>query len=1001
MNAAGSRDTDAGLGLATPPPLSRIRIGQDVAEYDDLLRDCFVRTAAYHTLVSDDADVVLGPKGSGKSALARTLCDPDYAESMLTDILVLPAFNLQGSVLFRRLSESNLSQANPEKYYRDVFFIFMAALIANHLLESFQGLTEAGTIQNHLQRLGLLIQAPTAKSVWATILSRIRPTVQIASTESGAVLFTGSMSVDDPRDHEADLVSVDDGVELLLDTVSACLSGRNLRAWVVFDRLDEAFLESPDIEIHALRGLLRAHLDFTEYGPTLRSKLFLRQDAFEKITSHARFVNLSHVRATRIVWSRPGICQMLALRIADTKEVRSALRSCENSRVPENYCAKLLPLVDGLNGLNWLMLVTVDGSRELNPRNVLALFRASVAEELHQFSGIERNAVKVSSKALGVGLRQLSLRRLEDTIVAEDHSIKPFVDRLRGDRFEFSTADLIATLGALPADADSVLDRLVSTGLLRRDMSQDERDYKYSIPPLFRPALFRADLTNFERRLQLGNGIEVPPQQSGETASAGYPITTPTRPVPGPGVQTAPSDDTEGKSPPDSRPKRQRTRKGADQTWASAPVRVGSVLDPRARDESSNMSVSEGEQPQPGSGSRSGSPAYHARRAEKWRQGQEISLAISSARRMAENGLPSWGFDILHPALSTHVGAACAAADLAFQTRDRQSMLAAFDTLLQHLFSRDADIPAPLGRLIALSTESGIHNDRFVSLCEMVTASTLQGVAIAISRIMGHAQTEEHLCWCRFRDLANQLPDENLVKSNWPILAASRLLAWVRSAKERLREEWNTGTLAETVFVDLDDSLVNRLLEYVTHYCESPDTLVPRLLPYQVISQVAVIECAGRELSAGSRQQVVSAITRELASAESEYVARFAEWAGYSALVRDVALPDQQRIPASPFGEPGGQVDDTYIALVADAVDNLLRIRTDKGLHTFLSDVGIALRGEIEGFTAQKAGFGKLSALIQHIQAIRGSFTLEREGTAILLISNAAPASGTPTTAGR
>ena len=54
--------------------LADIDFGSDVAEHDEGLRHYFLPTRTFTDIVKDRHDLILGPKGTGKSAIYRILC---------------------------------------------------------------------------------------------------------------------------------------------------------------------------------------------------------------------------------------------------------------------------------------------------------------------------------------------------------------------------------------------------------------------------------------------------------------------------------------------------------------------------------------------------------------------------------------------------------------------------------------------------------------------------------------------------------------------------------------------------------------------------------------------------------------------------------------------------------------------------------------------------------------------------------------------------------------
>jgi hypothetical protein len=97
------------------------------------------------------------------------------------------------------------------------------------------------------------------------------------------------MEFDDTPSAEPSRISHDDAFALLQDILEEV----DISIWVVLDRLDEAFQGFPNIEIPALRALLRTYLDLRAF-PRVILKLFVRRDfdcAFFRVLRRHRHPN--------------------------------------------------------------------------------------------------------------------------------------------------------------------------------------------------------------------------------------------------------------------------------------------------------------------------------------------------------------------------------------------------------------------------------------------------------------------------------------------------------------------------------------------------------------------------------------------------------------------------------------------------------------------------------------------------------------------------------------
>src|ERR1019366_6409167 len=93
--------------MLTLDVLKAIRLGSSVAEFDEYLDDYFVETDTFTRLVSDRTDTISGDKGTGKTALFRILRKRYTTIDSLGTVEVVPAFNIEGTPVFQRLSEGD------------------------------------------------------------------------------------------------------------------------------------------------------------------------------------------------------------------------------------------------------------------------------------------------------------------------------------------------------------------------------------------------------------------------------------------------------------------------------------------------------------------------------------------------------------------------------------------------------------------------------------------------------------------------------------------------------------------------------------------------------------------------------------------------------------------------------------------------------------------------------------------------------------------------------
>jgi hypothetical protein len=267
--------------------LRSISFGQRIAEEEaDLLATYFVETDQWTRLFRGDIDVIYGPKGSGKSALYSLLLAKS-GELFDRNILLVPAENPRGTTAFRDLA---IDPPVSEREFVSLWKLYIASLLRNAVNDFGIRTDASGQLERALVREGLVkghrSLAGLLQTVRGYITRAFRPkavegTVNIDPVTQLPQGFTGKITFSEPSapNPDPDLRSVDG----LLELANEALASAGVHGWVLFDRLDVAFAENPDLESNALRALFRVYLDFGALS-NITSKIFLRTDIGRRAT---------------------------------------------------------------------------------------------------------------------------------------------------------------------------------------------------------------------------------------------------------------------------------------------------------------------------------------------------------------------------------------------------------------------------------------------------------------------------------------------------------------------------------------------------------------------------------------------------------------------------------------------------------------------------------------------------------------------------------------------
>lgn len=471
--------------------LSKLDLGSSVAEYDEALEDYFIETDVFRALVEDRRDTIAGDKGTGKTALYRIL-QKRYPK-LLHDVEVLPGFNPAGAPVFQRLGEG---EPLLEGQYMTLWKAYMLSLVGNWALQMNEGAFshKMDDLDALLEKTGLRSPDDTASAIFSQIVNLFKrlmhPTsagAAVTITPDGLPIIASHAEFAEPETEN--LVRHDDALRLLNDVLEEV----GFRAWVVLDRLDEAFQGFPDAEIPVLRALLRTYLDLAEFEH-LTLKLFVRKDLFRRIIGDG-FVNLTHVnsRKVEIVWDEEDLLDLLCRRLRENSEFISALGLTGSASNDEVFKAVFPSQVDQGSRRpttwNWILARIRDGNGIAPPRNLIDLVMKAQEAQLRREA---RDATEfdpgdgagvIRSDAIKKGLAALSAQRTEDTLLAEAGSYAPLVERFRDGRAEHNDESLSAVLSVPVENVRERIKPLVELGFL------EPTGATFKVPMLYRGGL--------------------------------------------------------------------------------------------------------------------------------------------------------------------------------------------------------------------------------------------------------------------------------------------------------------------------------------------------------------------------------------------------------------------------------------------------------------------------------------------------------------------------------
>ena len=473
-----------------------ITVGSRVAEEEiESLSRYFVKTESWRQVRQGEVDVVFAPKGGGKSAIFAMLLssEDDFFDDKT---LLITADNPQGDPAF-----SAVDTDTTEAEFRDLWKLYFIVLLAQTFSDYGFNSGPAKQLNKTLDDAGLLPNAvKRRRSLVMTLINYIRRISRsgVQSVEAGVSVGAAGASVTpkvvfrETTDAEraAGVANIND----LMDLAQEALEYSEYSVWILLDRLDAAFLESPEFERNALRGLFRAYRDM-DVMSNVSLRIFLRTDIWDNIIEGG-FREASHItRTLEIKWAAEDLMQLVIQRLAQSPKLIDWYKIPPDGLVSSAQRTKFFYEVfprqvdSGAkkpDTFDWCLTRTADGKGTNAPRELIHLFGEVRAKQLKLLELGTANLIRETifdSRAFKDALPAVSASRIQQTLLAENPTLKPYVEALRGGKTRHNVASLAQVWDIPDADAARIAEQLVAAGFF------EPRQSDFWIPFLYRPGL--------------------------------------------------------------------------------------------------------------------------------------------------------------------------------------------------------------------------------------------------------------------------------------------------------------------------------------------------------------------------------------------------------------------------------------------------------------------------------------------------------------------------------
>jgi hypothetical protein len=480
--------------------LSEITFGHRIAEDEtDELASYFVETDQWNKVLSGDADIVYGPKGSGKSALF-SLLRQKRDELSERRILLAAGERVRGTPVFEDLVADPPAS---EEQFRSLWKLYFLSLIGTVFRLASIDNEASRKLLPILENAGLLMPEWSLKRSLRAALDYVRRIDSVSGTvkvNEGSGMpegFEAKVTLREPNGAQRKMGYI--SADTLLELVDSALAESEQRFWIALDRLDVAFTDSSELEGNALRGLFRVYRDLSSLH-NFSLKIFLRDDIWARITS-VGFREASHItKSITITWEPAALLNLVVRRALHNNAVReyygvdveAVLASSEAQR---DLFYKIFPAqVDAgkrkSTTLDWMLTRTMDATGKTAPRELIHLLSSARNQQLRLLemgAAVPPGENLFDRNALKAALPEVSKVRYDQTLCSEHSSLKPILDKLDGEKAQHSIASLMRIWRVSEKEAMVRAEKLHEVGFFQKRGSKEQP--LFWVPFLYRDAL--------------------------------------------------------------------------------------------------------------------------------------------------------------------------------------------------------------------------------------------------------------------------------------------------------------------------------------------------------------------------------------------------------------------------------------------------------------------------------------------------------------------------------
>lgn len=477
------------MPITNQEALEALSFGSVDAESEKDLSDKFLKTNDFKNFTDPNTSLILGPKGSGKSALFELITKYEFtarswSQNALDNVIFAEATG------FRDTSEIDTStieelRKNPDFGYPKLWELYFSIKIADKLSKC--GIRTKGASSELLKKIGKERDyriLPLAKSLWESLIGRVPKKIKIPII--GEINFGTTLTS----------VSTNE----ILEDINSELIKRNKEVWLIFDKIDEIFPMSSSSRIEALSHLMQMSMECRKKYSKIKFKIFLRTD----IWNHLKFTNKTHLldKAIELKWDKQKLQALLVKRALangpfkiyaeekiDAKiDTENLLKSTQDAVFYLIFDKQVYNGPNESTSLNWMIERATDSLDGVYPREMIMYGNISRSIQLKTGASIDS---LIAGKSIKDSYYEVSKARCDGYLSEFPEYSKHFEKFSGKTSAEFSRAELKAMFKDLKQNTDEAINELATNvGILKPTKNEHAANAeKYQVPRLYRSGL--------------------------------------------------------------------------------------------------------------------------------------------------------------------------------------------------------------------------------------------------------------------------------------------------------------------------------------------------------------------------------------------------------------------------------------------------------------------------------------------------------------------------------